>query len=131
MLKLTHKVMCAAIVIGRDCPLEELAVTAWRMWPDSFGMEGYPQYPHFQYVISKVYGDAGLVNMGWLAIVHGVVSVTERGKKELDRVLKTVASPRVLNAHLVGMKRGKNDGSSSKKEGIGERGSEKEFFEDD
>ncbi len=126
LLKLIHKVMCAAVVIGKECPLEDLVVASWRMWPDSFGLDGYPQYPHALSVHSKVYGDAGLVNMGWLNIVHGVISVTDKGKKELNKVLKTAASPMVLRTHLAKSERRKIDDCSSKKEGSGEYSYEEE-----
>jgi len=45
---------------------EELAIATWKRFPDSFGMEGHPQYPDSNRVYTKLMGRKGLVGRGWL-----------------------------------------------------------------
>lgn len=48
---------------------EDLVIAAWKKFPDSFGMEGHPQYPDSNRVYTKLMGKKGLVGRGWLAKV--------------------------------------------------------------
>jgi len=60
---------------------EELAIAAWRKFPDSFGMEGYPKYPDSNRVYTKLMGRKGLVGRGWLMKVgEKRYQLTEPGK---------------------------------------------------
>jgi len=80
-----RKILCAAIVVGPECTLEELVVASWKMWPDEFCLEGYPEYPHALVVHSKIYGANGLARRGWLSISLGTVRVTKAGRDEMLR----------------------------------------------
>jgi hypothetical protein len=48
---------------------EELAIEAWRKFPDSFSMEGHAEYPDSNRVYTKLMGKKGLVGRGWLVKV--------------------------------------------------------------
>ena len=48
---------------------EDLAIAAWKKFPDSFAIEGYPQYLDSNRVYTKLMGKKGLVGRGWLVKV--------------------------------------------------------------
>lgn len=48
---------------------EDLAIAAWKKFPDSFAMEGHPHYPDSNRVYTKLMGRRGLVGRGWLVKV--------------------------------------------------------------
>jgi hypothetical protein len=48
---------------------EEVAIAAWKRFPDSFAMEGYPEYPDSNRVYTKLMGKKGLAGRGWLVKV--------------------------------------------------------------
>src|SRR5689334_8924812 len=46
---------------------EDLAVVAWRLWPQRFGLNGYVmEHPDFHAVYALLCGRKGLVGQGWL-----------------------------------------------------------------
>jgi hypothetical protein len=45
---------------------EDLAIAAWKKFPDSFAMEGHSIYPDSNRVYTKLMGKRGLVGRGWL-----------------------------------------------------------------
>ena len=60
---------------------EDLAIAAWKRFPDSFAMEGYPKYPDSNRVYTKLMGKKGLVGRGWLVKVgEKRYQVSEGGK---------------------------------------------------
>lgn len=48
---------------------EDMVVAAWKNFPDSFALEGYPQYPDSNRVYTKLMGRRGLAGRGWLVKV--------------------------------------------------------------
>ncbi len=69
-LSLDEEVLLAAAdfqVSGQPAfTAEELAIRAWKKFPDSFGMEGHPEHPDSNRVYTKLMGKKGLVGRGWL-----------------------------------------------------------------
>jgi hypothetical protein len=63
--------------------LEDLVVACWKAHPDQFGMQGRRnEYPCSQSVLSKVYGDRGLIRRGlvvWIAQNQYTAKVASRG----------------------------------------------------
>lgn len=46
---------------------EELTVTSWKEFPDSFGLKGFVKvYPDSNRVLASIMGERGLVRRGWL-----------------------------------------------------------------
>jgi hypothetical protein len=68
-LSLDEEVLLAAADFEAAFTAEDLAVAAWRRFPDSFGMEGRPEYPDSNRVYTKLMGMKGLVGRGWLVKV--------------------------------------------------------------
>lgn len=63
-----EKLLLAADAVAKlqsPWPLAQLVVTAWKKWPQTFGLEGYEeQYPHSNKVISAMSGERGMVKRG-------------------------------------------------------------------
>jgi hypothetical protein len=84
-LSLEEQVLLAAADFDLNDPVsftaEELAIAAWKKFPDSFGMEGHPKYPDSNRVYTKLMGKKGLVGRGWLVKVGGKrYQLTETGR---------------------------------------------------
>lgn len=69
-VSLDEEVLIAAadLEASGHCPFsaEALVVAAWNRFPDSFSLEGYPQYPDSNRVLTKIMGRKGLRGRGWL-----------------------------------------------------------------
>lgn len=50
----------------RPFSAEDLVVAAWKVDPDAFGLEGYPQYPDSNRVYTEIMGSKPLRDRGWL-----------------------------------------------------------------
>jgi len=80
---------------------EELAIAAWKKFPDSFGMEGYPKYPDSNRVYTKLMGKKGLVGRGWLMKVgEKRYLLTEPGKVMVKALGNAGSSDAGLRASL-------------------------------
>jgi len=80
---------------------EDLAIAAWKKFPDSFGMEGYPKYPDSNRVYTKLMGKKGLVGRGWLVKVgEKRYQLSEAGKIMAKALGSTVAPTTGLRAIL-------------------------------
>jgi hypothetical protein len=91
-LTLPAKLLLAAVGLesGGLSPfsVEALAVAAWRRWPKSFGLAGYPEHPNANTVISYLSGVKGLVSgRGWLRKTGPkLYTVTPAGQEEAWRL---------------------------------------------
>jgi hypothetical protein len=72
-LSLDEEVLLAAADFGINSQAaftaEDLVIATWKKFPDSFGMEGYSNYPDSNRVYTKLMGRKGLVGRGWLVKV--------------------------------------------------------------
>lgn len=69
-----------------ECPfkLEQLTITAWRMFPERFGLRGYlDQFPDNNRISSCIHGVRGLVALGYLEKTPAGYIVTQAGLEAL------------------------------------------------
>lgn len=60
---------------------EDLVVAAWREYPETFGLQGYPEHPDSNRVFTKIMGKRGLRGKGWLSKVgQKKYKLTESGR---------------------------------------------------
>lgn len=91
------RILLAAAQLGDTFTPQDLIVQAWRMYPKQFGMQAY-KYPDSNRVVPRLYGDIGIIKLGWVKWVDGVVStgrleITELGQMRIaeERVRQVVA----------------------------------------
>jgi hypothetical protein len=48
---------------------EDLVVRAWQLYPEHFALQGHPNYPDSNRVLTKIMGTSGLRGKGWIARV--------------------------------------------------------------
>lgn len=103
-LTLRQKILLAAAMFGEgetDFAVEDLVVTAWKLYPESFTLRGHP-HPDSSRVQAKIAGSGGLRGLGWLeatdpcrfkvtALGHGVA-------QELRDLLAGKAAPPPVEA---------------------------------
>src|SRR5260370_11988277 len=69
-LTVPEKLLVAALKARekhRTFTAEDLIVTAWQLFPDSFGLAGYAdQYPDSNRVLTNIMGTKGMRGKGWL-----------------------------------------------------------------
>jgi hypothetical protein len=69
-LTVPEKLLLAALEARKQSPTfsaEDLVVTAWRMYPDTFGLSGYgDQFPDSNRVLTNIMGTKGMRGKGWL-----------------------------------------------------------------
>ena len=92
-LTVVDKLLLAAQKLQRTSKAfsaEDLVVTAWRMYPDTFGLSGYAdQHPDSNRVFTKIMGSEGLRGKGWLRKV-GVKQyrLTQKGLADAEALLQ-------------------------------------------
>lgn len=87
---LVERILRAALDLSAHGAIDAhaLAVRAWELYPASFALNGYPQYPNANAVLVKLSGDAGLVGRGLLRRVStSTYALTNRGR-DLARTLR-------------------------------------------
>ena len=78
------KILEAAATLPDTFSREDLAVAAWRLYPERFGLQGYPDLPNCQQVYCKLYGLSGLIGRGLIEPVEGsMFRMTRAGREEL------------------------------------------------
>ena len=69
-LTVPEKLLLAALEARRKSATftaEDLVVTAWRLYPDTFGLSGYAnKYPDSNRVLTNIMGTKGMRGKGWL-----------------------------------------------------------------
>jgi DNA-binding PadR family transcriptional regulator len=92
---------------------ETLIVTAWRQYPETFGLRGYiDQHPDSNKVLASLMGEKGLARRGWLVKMgKKEYALTREGRRILARLLqqeepapaKTIRLPRDKERLLVAL----------------------------
>ena len=96
-----HKILRAALQIERSgltrFTYSRLIVESFRLYPESFSLPDYPEYPHSSRVLAKMHGSEGLVFRGMLEEVDDKISLTKAGRamaEVIDAGEKPTARPR-------------------------------------
>lgn len=87
---LVERVLRAALDLSEHGAIDAhaLAVRAWQLYPESFALNGYPQYPNANAVLAKLSGDTGLIKRGLLRRSgRSTYKLTQRGR-DLARTLR-------------------------------------------
>jgi hypothetical protein len=91
-LTVVDKLLLAAEKLQRTSKAfsaEDLVVTAWRMYPDTFGLSGYAnQHPDSNRILTKIMGSEGLRGKGWLRKVgEKQYRLTQKGFADAEALL--------------------------------------------
>ena len=69
-LTVPEKLLIAALEARKSSATftaEDLVVSAWQLYPDTFGLSGYAdQYPDSNRVLTNIMGSKGMRGKGWL-----------------------------------------------------------------
>lgn len=81
-LTLREKLLVASADLGAESfRVADLVVRAWRLYPETFSLEGHPEHPDSNRVQAKLCGADGLCGRGWLVHVEAsTYRVTRRGR---------------------------------------------------
>jgi hypothetical protein len=80
-------ILVAASKLPKTFTMEQLIVTAWKEYPKSFALRGYPEHPDSNRVQSKVYGRESLLGLGLLKRVDlNSYALTNLGKQTLKKI---------------------------------------------
>lgn len=98
-LTVRQKILVAGAELAREgdgtFPGGELVVRAWKLYPESFSLQG-TEHPDSNAVIAKLSGPDGLCGLGWFERVGPRrYALTRRGRKEAEKLLpKPPRAPR-------------------------------------
>jgi hypothetical protein len=84
-LTLEEKLLLVGIELeqNRRSPFsaEDLVIAAWKKFPEAFGLEGYPDHPDSNRILTRIMGKKGLRGRGWLLKVgEKRYQLTEAGR---------------------------------------------------
>lgn len=73
---------CDRLPCDKPFTKEAILVEAWKMFPEKFSLDGYPQFPHAQRVWSKLAQSELLVRKGLVKMTDvGTYCVTNHGRR--------------------------------------------------
>ncbi len=83
-LTVRQKILVSAVAQSTDSDsftVEDLVVGTWKLFPESFSLKGYTQYPDSNRVLAKLSGTDGLCGLGWLEHTdQRTYQVTRKGR---------------------------------------------------
>ncbi len=85
-LTVPEKILIAAMDINgadKTFTAEDLVITSWRRFPDTFGLQGYAEkHPDSNRVLTNIMGNKGLREKGWIRKVgEKKYKITEAGRE--------------------------------------------------